>query len=417
MRLLVFALGSMGLLAFSASALAQDAIGPLLEEPVRAQPEDRIPALVQDCTAPCAGYDVSAELQNDWIFAADPSFLKSDVLQPTLTVDLFFAPTNYLQFVTSIVTEPAVDPEPGQNAVFQGIGTFVEELYGLAEAGPVGAKAGKFNTIFSLASEVLPGINSTNLVSNIDADERMGAETVLVFDGFGLNHALAATAFTTDRTVLSESLFTNRGRTTLSDGGVGNTTGISSFSLVLNGCKGWETPDCYTDGEFGYRLGFRYQKAGETAGLPPDEIPEEEEFEEEPAAGNEMAYLAAATGSFDLDGKTLRLLGETTYLQHFEGGADDALVLTGSAALEVESLTYIAAYTQQLNFVAEGPNTREHLADFEILYQSAEDRPFNGAQWTLGAAYTFAQNADNERAHTFSVRATLDFGGNVEFHR
>lgn len=94
----------------------------LLALPTTAMAEDAEPALAEGCTAPCAGYEVSAELQNDWVFAADPSFLRSDALEPTLTVDLFFAPTDYLQFVTSIITEPAVEPEPGENTTLKGSG-------------------------------------------------------------------------------------------------------------------------------------------------------------------------------------------------------------------------------------------------------------------------------------------------------
>ena len=188
-----------------------------LSTPVLA--EDPVPVLVETCTAPCALYEISAELQNDWIFAADPPFLISDVFQPTLTVDLLVAPTDYLQLVTSIITEPVVDPASGENTVFQGIGTYVAELYTLVEAGPAAIRAGKFETIFSLASQVAPGISATDLVSDFDADERLGGEPILGFEGFGLNHALAASVFTTDRSILSESLFTGRGRTRLSDGG------------------------------------------------------------------------------------------------------------------------------------------------------------------------------------------------------
>jgi hypothetical protein len=392
MRLLVLALIGLDLLAFSTPALA----------------EDLLPALIEACTAPCAGYEISGEPQNDWIFAADPSSLKSDVFQPTLTVDLFFAPTDFLQLVTSIITEPVVDPDPGENAVFEGVGTYVAELYGIVEAGPAAVRAGKFDTIFSLASDVAPGINTTELVSEFDADERLGGEIILGIEGRGLNHALAATLFTTDRTILSRSLFTDRGLTSLPQGGAGNTDGLSSFSLSLDGCSGSETAGCYLDGEFGYRLGVRHQKAGQ---------PTDEDIEEESTPGSELAYLAAATKSFELDDMTLRLLGETAYLRHFDGRADDALVLTGSAALEVEPLTYIATYTQQLNLVAGGPDTREHLADFEIIYAPDEDARFDGGKYRLGAAYTFVRNADDEDAHFFSVRAAFDFGGDVEFGR
>ncbi|WP_331373123.1 hypothetical protein [Sinorhizobium chiapasense] len=381
----------------------------LLALPTTAMAEDAEPALAEGCTAPCAGYEVSAELQNDWVFAADPSFLRSDALEPTLTVDLFFAPTDYLQFVTSIITEPAVEPEPGENTTFEGIGTYLAELYTAVEAGPATMRAGKFDTIFSLASEVAPGINATDLVSEFDADERVGAEIVFDFDGLGMDQTLAATAFTTDRSIFSDSLFTARGRTRLSDGGAGNTDGLSSLSLVLNGCRGAEPIDCYTDGDFGYRLGFRYQGAGEPTG---------EDVEEGLNPQAEQAYLASTTASLELNEMTLRLLGEAAYLRHFDSGPDDALVLTGSAALEVEPLTYVATYTRQLNLVGGRRDSREHLADFEVIYEPDEERdegvPFEGTGWKLAAAYSFARNADEETAHIFSVRAVFDFDGDVE---
>ncbi len=392
MRFLSPVLCGLGLLASSAPVLA----------------EDTVAELVEGCMAPCVRYEVSTELQNDWIFAADPSSLTSDVLQPTLTTDFLYAPTDYLRLVTSIITEPVVDPAPGENMVFEGIGTYVAELYTVIEVGPATTRAGKFDTIFSLASQVAPGINAGDLVSDFDADERLGGEIVLGYEGFGLSHALAATAFTTDRSILSESLFTHRGRTSLSDGGAGNTEGVSSFSLTLDGCDGSETVDCYLDGDFGYRLGFRYQRAGH---------PTEEDIEDDVNLGNELAYLAAATKSFELDEMTLRLLGEMALIRHFDGRQDDALVVTGSAALDVDTLTYIATYTQQMNLIAGDPDTRDYLADFEIIYSSDDNTPFAGSSWQLGAAYSFARIADHPHAHIFSVRAAFDFSGGVEFGR
>ncbi|MDQ6434795.1 hypothetical protein RB623_12130 [Mesorhizobium sp. LHD-90] len=368
--------------------------------------EDLLRELVEDCAAPCAEFEISTELQGDRVFAASPPALKSYVLQPTITADLVLAPTDYLRLATSIITEPVVDPAPGQDAVFAGIGTYVAELYSMVETGPATTRLGKFDTIFSLVSEVAPGINSDDLASDFDADERLGGEFVLGFEGLGLNHALAATLFTTDRTILSESLFTNRGRTSLADGGAGNTNGLSSFSITLDGCEGSGTAECYWDGEFGYRLGFRYQRAGQ---------PTEEDIEDEVKSGDETAFLAAATKSFELDDMTLRLLGEVAFLRHFDGGEDDALSVTGSAALEVDALTYIASYTQQVNLVAGGTDTSEHLADFEVLYSPDGDRPLAETAWELAAAYTFAMNAEREDAHMFSVRAVFNFSGEVEF--
>lgn len=108
---------------------------------------------------------------------------------------------------------------------------------------------------------------------------------------------------------------------------------------------------------------------------------------------------------------TLRLLGETAYLRHFDGGSDDALLLTGSAALELEPVTYVASYTQQLNLVAGEPDRREHLADFEAIYEPREGTSLEG--WEFAAAYTVARDAD-ETAHIFSVRAVFNFDGDAE---
>lgn len=382
MRFFTSFLGGLGLLAFSS------------------------PVFAEDCTTPCAGYNIEMELQNDWIFAADPSFLKSDVLQPTISSTYFLAPTDYFKLVVSTTSEPVVDPAPGENAIFERIGTYVGELYAAFEAEPVTVRAGKFDTIFSLASEVAPGINDAELASNFDADERLGAELVFGFEGFGLDHALAATAFTTDRSILSESLFTNRGRTRLSDGGAGNSNGVSSLSLALSGCKGAKPADCYEDGDFGYRIGFRHQEAGR---------PTPEQIDEDIRPSDEQAFLAAATKSFELDEMTLRLLGEAGYLRHFETGLDDALILTSLAALEVGQMRYIASFSYQKNIIPNEPNTREHVADFEAIYSSGEDMPFAGTNWEIGAAYTFARNDDRETSHMFSVRAVFDLSGSVEF--
>ena len=382
MRIRCFFLGSLGLLAFLT------------------------PAMAEDCTAPCAGYEISMELQNDWIFATDPSSLTSDVLQPLITSEYFVAPTDYLKLVASIVTEPVVDPVPGENAIFEGVGTYVGELYAEIEIEPVTLRAGKFDPIFSLASEVEPGINATELASVFDTDERLGAELTLGFEGLGLKHAIAATAFTTDRTVLSESLFTNRGRAELSDGGVGNTNGLSSFSIALSGCDGAETSDCYEEGDFGYRIGFRHQEAG---------LPTQEQIDDGVTPSDEQAFLAAASKSFELDQNTLRLLAEAAYLHNFEGGPDDAMFLTASAAYDVGQMRYIATYTHQSNIIAGEPDTQEQLADFEVIYSSGDDTPFDGAKWSLGAAYTYARSDEPQDSHMLSLRATLDFGGNVEF--
>ena len=364
------------------------------------------PAFADDCEAPCAGYEISAELQNDWIFSADPSSLTSNNLHPAISADVFLAPTDALKFVASFTTETVVDPLPGISTSFYGTGSYAEELYAILDADPVTLRAGKFNTVFSLASEADPAINAMDIASNIDADERWGAEAVLGFEALDFQHSIAATVFTVDRTSLSNSIFNNRGATTLSDGGPGNIAGIGSAAITLSGCKGAEPSDCYDEGDFGYRLGFRFQRAGHAS---PDQI----EAGIKPV--DEFTQMAAATAKFEIGDVTVRLLGETAYVHGFESNPDDALIMTGAAAFEIGPMTYTAAFSRQKTYVKDDVDTIDRLLEVSAVYQSEDDVPFEGASWSAGAAYDYSRDADARTAHVLSMLLSFTFGGSREF--
>ena len=364
------------------------------------------PAFADDCEAPCAGYEISAELQNDWIFSADPSSLTSNNLHPAISADVFLAPTDALKFVASFTTETVVDPLPGISTSFYGTGSYAEELYAILDADPVTLRAGKFNTVFSLASEADPAINAMDIASNIDADERWGAEAVLGFEALDFQHSIAATVFTVDRTSLSNSIFNNRGATTLSDGGPGNIAGIGSAAITLSGCKGAEPSDCYDEGDFGYRLGFRFQRAGHAS---PDQI----EAGIKPV--DEFTQMAAATAKFEIGDVTVRLLGETAYVHGFESNPDDALIMTGAAAFEIGPMTYTAAFSRQKTYVKDDVDTIDRLLEVSAVYQAEDDVPFEGASWSAGAAYDYSRDADAQTAHVLSLLLSFTFGGSHEF--
>ncbi|MGH6907528.1 MAG: hypothetical protein ACREDX_06685 [Aestuariivirga sp.] len=220
------------------------------------------PIHAEDCAAPCLSYAISTELEGDWFFKTKPSTNEGSDIGPTIDLEFAFMPVDHFKLVSVITTEPVLDLLPGEDRVFSDIGTFVQELYAELDFDPITFRLGKFEPEFGLATHELDGIYATDLVGNYDNEERWGAQSSLKFEAIGLSHALTASAFTIDRTILSESLFTNRGRTRLSGGGAGNAGGIASFAAVFDGCKGAETPDCYADGKFGYRLGIRHQKAG-----------------------------------------------------------------------------------------------------------------------------------------------------------
>ena len=221
------------------------------------------PALAaEECTAPCFGYDLSTKMNLDWIIGSHPSDFRSTDFYPSFEGEFWFSPAEHLKLVSHLTTEPVLDKVPGENRYFGDVGTYAEELYALIEFDPLTVRIGKIDAGFSLASDVLSGINSTNLVGNFDTDQSWGGEAAVTFDAMGLPQRLTLDAFTTDRTFLSQSLFTNRGRLRLSEGEAGNTTGLSSFSAILDGCVGADANECYDQGRFGYRLAARYQRAG-----------------------------------------------------------------------------------------------------------------------------------------------------------
>jgi hypothetical protein len=256
-----------------------------------------------------------------------------------------------------------------------------------------------------LATEALDGIAATDLVGEYDINERWGAQVTTGFETMGLSQSLTASLFTTDRTALSESLFTNRGRFRLSDGGAGNREGIGSFVAVYDGCKGAEPAGCFDDGEFGYRIGFRYQKAG---------LATTEQRDEDIKPRDEFGYLGAATARIEIDDETaLRLLGEVAYFRNFEGGSDQALIGTGSLSLERGPVTVMATYSRQRNLIAGEPDTTEHLVDLTASYDFGDERSIAGETWKLAAGYSFEQDEDGERAHTLSLLLTIDLEGSL----
>ncbi len=358
-------------------------------------------ARAEDCAAPCLGYAFSSEFQGDWI-APQGSPGESYDLQFTADRDIFLALTEELKFATSIATEPVKDKAPGEDRAFADMGTFVEKLYAEFEQEPVTVRLGKFEPVQGWASPELNGIHAADIAGSLDTEERWGVETDFAFAAAGLEQQLTASAFTTDRTALSESIFTNRGRTTLSDGGAGNTKGISSLALYLSGCAGAEPEECYSEGNYGYRLGLRYQEADRAT---------QDQIDVGIAPHDELGVVADAVRAVEIDEDiTFRLLGEAAILRNFGDGDGDALIATFSAALDHGPWTYEATYSQQRNFAskAEGASTA-HLADITAIYHLDEDMSFYGETWQIAAGYSYSFDEEGEIAHVVAMRVTVDY--------
>jgi len=340
------------------------------------------------CEAPCLDFALSAELENDWIFAATPNSLKSNTLFPTLESVLIFAPVNHVRLIGDFIFEPVIDPQPGQSTYFKDLGAYVYQLFAEFEYGPFNVQVGKIHPSFGQAWDVTPGIHGADIPGNYELEERWGIGGAYDFDALGFDNVFQATIFTTDRTPLSGSIFTHRPRLKLSDGGAGNTKGVSSVSVTLDGCVRGAPIDCYAEGDVGYNLGFRYQRPGQgdTAG--------------------ELGFVAGANKTLIFDEKTVRLFAEAAYFQHFEGSKDNALFLTGSGELDIGQWSYSLAYTLQQN-LSGGTN---QLAELAVGYNFGDWLSLAGEEWSVTAGYTF--NRDNgQDIHLLGLLFTVDFNG------
>lgn len=218
---------------------------------------------------------------------------------------------------TEITVESVLDPT--DDRFFEDIGAYVATL-GLAyshESFTFGG--GKIHPAFGVAWDAAPGFFGTDLAEDYELSEAIGFFVDVPFAAAGGEHTASLAIFYTDTSALSDSWGTKRGRTSLADGGAGNTEELNNFAFQLDGAFG----------DTAYNLGFRKLSAGQ--GDVSDET------------GGSLALVH----DFDVNGNLLSVLGEVAYFDGFGGTTDDVTYATLSGAYTVENLTYIASLTNR----------------------------------------------------------------------
>ena len=114
------------------------------------------------------------------------------------------------------------------------------------------------------------------------------------------------------------------------------------------------------------------------------------------------------------DAVSLRLFGEAAFFRNFDGTADNALVMTGSGALEMGSMTYSLAYSQQRTLISGGTDSTAHLIHATAMYDLGDTLSLAGEKWSVGAGYSFSR-ADGENVQTIGLKLSTEFGGNVPY--
>ncbi|MDP6342668.1 MAG: hypothetical protein QF491_03970 [Alphaproteobacteria bacterium] len=177
---------------------------------------------------------ISIEVQyDDTHDADDPAAELSDLYtttEPELVVE--FQPG--LSLLLHGVLEPVQDAT--DDRTFEDHGLYVQELYLGYEGERFSLLGGKFSPNFGTAWDATPGVYGTDFAADYEITEQIGAQGAAKLDDWLPGaHRLSLGTFFVDTTSLGESAFDNRGRTTKSAGGVGNTEDFSSFAIALDG--------------------------------------------------------------------------------------------------------------------------------------------------------------------------------------
>ena len=341
----------------------------------------------EDCSGPCVAYSLDYEVFADFLNSGDGWYNDT---YPSLETAVSLESGNGLALNSDIVAEPVTDLEDGQNRVFGDIGVYFKSLNVSFETEDFRFAAGQIEPNFGRAWDVLPGLHGTSLAEDYELADRLGGEASYFFNAGGFHNMATASVFTLDRSFLSGSIFTKRPENSLSDGGAGNTRGVSSVALTLTGCRGTDPDACYDDGTLGYQIGAVYQRAGRG-----DE-------------GNETGFLGSLNKTFKLgDDQDLKLFGEVAYFNNFEGTDSDIVFATASAAYDISNYTFSLAGTRKSGLNNSDDN--ETFIDASAIYSLSTDHSIAGEAWSIGVSYDHDESSDSTTdAISLRVKAELE---------
>lgn len=340
--------------------------------------------------APFLSVEGSFELQFDKVFdTSDPEASYGSLyatIEPEVTVNV----TDQFRLFAHLVFEPVLDPPTNTTSYFADQGLYFEELYAQGTVGNLDLSAGLIDPVFGLASDDAPGLYGGDFASNYDYLGAAGVAGTWALasseagDGsLTAEQSVSFSVFTADRTALSKSLFTNRGQTVLSDGGVGNTQSPESFALAYT----YATLD--SGGEVAgptVRFAVRHLAAGEG-----DQY-------------SELGLVASAETSLDLGGeRALKPIAELAYFVDYQGTADNAVDATLGA--EFDQGPWSASLVGAVNDVQGAPTPIDYMVTGSV------GRTFDFAatgEFDLSAGYSYARE-DGETGNTAGLLLSKDF--------
>jgi hypothetical protein len=317
-------------------------------------------------------------LGNDWVFHSDDPGNEINDLFFEGALAARFGLTPVFSINTGLTLEAVEDPQPFRDRFLGDIGLYVDTLNLQADIGKATLIAGKFGPGFGTAWEVTPGIYGADFAEDYELAEQIGFGAAYRFETAGMGtHTLGANIFFADTSVLSDSIFTRRGRLSTADGGAGNTGRLDNFSLTLDGEEFPALPG------FSYHLGYRRLSAGLGD------------------ARDENGYVAGVVREAEFAGLTLAGNAEAAYFTGFGGSEDNALYLTAGLAIKRGPWHgEVSGTLRRLDLAGGGEQTDR------LMQLSAGHEWENGVDLSAGYGYTRVEEIDS---HVLGLRLTKSF--------
>ena len=321
------------------------------------------------------------ELDDDWTIHSDDPLNEINNLYGSAELAVRMGLASWVAINAGATLETVLDGTAGENRAFDDVGLYVDTLNAEFAFASFTLTAGKFGPGFGTAWDNTPGVYGTSFAEDYELSEQIG---------FGLSTELGATPFGTvvlggnlffaDTAFLSESAFTNRGRTQLSDGGVGNTETLNNFSLTLDGSE--------IAGVAGlsWHLAYRHLSAGQGD------------------ANDENGFVAGVAHEFETSNSlTVTTTGEVAYFDGY-GGADDK-ALYASAGVGLKSGPWhgeLAANLRNVDFGAGGSKS-DKLVQVSMGYEFE-----NGVDISAALAHVVDTGVDSQYVG-LRLTKSLDF--------
>ncbi len=202
--------------------------------------------------------ELVVEMQNDKFYKSDNSTAERNELFTTTEPSIKFNFSKAFSMTAHAVFEPVKGARSDDgDRTFDAHGLYMEDLFLQYQTHGFSFKGGKFGQSFGQAWDTAPGIYGVDFAEDYELAERIGLEFGYTFSSKSTdNHTVKAGTFFQDRTFLSNSAITNRGRTLASAGGPSNSGNLSSVAVSLEGAIS-PIPD------LGYHIAYSDQAKGE----------------------------------------------------------------------------------------------------------------------------------------------------------